>query len=72
MIKLKDEVKFETSEAVTNYINTIINTNTATVEGNNNITNQGGTVNQSIINTGNQNAKNLLNITDFKGNLNIS
>jgi len=72
LIKVKEEVKIETSAAVTNYINNINNTNTATVEGDNNIINQGGTVNQSTINAENQNAKTLINTTNLTGNISIS
>jgi hypothetical protein len=72
LIKVKDEVKMETKAAVTKYINTINNTNTAAVEGDNNIINQGGTVNQSTINAENQKAKTLINTTNLTGNISIS
>jgi hypothetical protein len=71
LIKVQEDVKAETKDTVSTYINTINNTNTANVKGNNNITNQGGTVNQVTINAGNQKAEKIANIGTVNGNLNF-
>jgi len=68
-IKLQDEIKAETKDAVATYFNTINNTNTSNVEGDNNIVNQGGTVNLVTINADNQKAEKIANIGSVNGNV---
>ncbi len=69
LIKMQEDLKSETKEAVASYINTITNTNTANVQGNNNTTNQGGTVNQNTISADNQKAEKIANIGNITGNI---
>lgn len=69
LIKLQDEITAETKDAVTNYINTITNTNSMKVKGNNNITNQGETINQVNIHADKQQGEKIINIGNVTGNL---
>jgi hypothetical protein len=66
-IKLQDNVKTKTREAVEKYVKSI--TTAATIEGNNNVVNQGETVNQSTIQADHQQAEKIVNIGSNVGNI---
>ncbi|WP_147205271.1 hypothetical protein [Segetibacter aerophilus] len=65
-IKLQDDVKRETREAVEKYARSI---NTANIDGNENVVTQGETVNQSTIYAENQQAEKIVNIGSNVGNI---
>lgn len=70
-IKLKEEVKSETKDAVANYFSNISNSNLANVQGNNNTVVQEGTLNQTNINADNQKAEKIVNIGTVSGDVNF-
>ncbi len=64
-IKLQEEVKAETQEAVTKYMNT------NNIQGDNNTINQAETLNQSTIHADNQQAEKIMNLGSNVGNINF-